>query len=326
MLLVRNPNHDPAFNLALEDYLLTSFEQEIVCLWRNEKAVIIGRNQNAIEEIDLDFVQQNNITVIRRMTGGGAVFHDLGNINFTFIEPYREGDFNNYDKFTSPIRDYLRSLGVDARLSGRNDLTVDDMKISGNAQTVKNGRIMHHGTLLFSLNMGHLVGALRPRDIKIQSKGVKSVRSRVTNIASHLKTPMTVEEFQQGLEDYLLAQIPGLVSYNLTHQDLDEVQKLVDEKYGQWDWNFGSSPKCDIAKEQRFDFGIVEVRICVEEGRISALTILGDFFGMGDKVELEKHFIGVRHRYDELLAAAQSIDLGRYIHGITPEQIADLLA
>ncbi len=326
MLLVRNPNHDPAFNLALEEHLLTTFTEEVVCLWRNQKAVIIGRNQNAIEEIDLDFVQQNNITVIRRMTGGGAVFHDLGNINFTFIERYQEGDFNNYDKFTAPIRDYLRSLGVDARLSGRNDLTVEDMKISGNAQTVKNNRIMHHGTLLFSLNMSNLVGALRPRDIKIQSKGVKSVRSRVTNIASHLKKSMTAEEFQQGLEDYLLAHVPELAAYDLTRQDLAAVQKLVDEKYGQWDWNFGSSPKCDIAKEQRFDFGIVEARVCVEDGRITSLGILGDFFGMGDKSELEQQFVGVRHRYDELLAAAKEIDLGHYIHGITPEQLAGLLA
>ena len=150
MLLIKNYSTSPAFNLASEEYMLTVMNEDIISLWRNSPAVIIGRNQNAIEEINLDYVRENDITVIRRQTGGGAVFHELGNINYTVIEKYTPGDFNNYAKFTAPVRDYLQTLGVNSQLSGRNDLTVDDMKISGNAQTVKRGRIMHHGTLLIS--------------------------------------------------------------------------------------------------------------------------------------------------------------------------------
>ena len=243
MLMIRNPSTNPAFNLAADEYMLTQMKEEIVSLWRNDNAVIIGRNQNAIQEMDLDYIRENQITVIRRLTGGGAVFHDLGNVNFTFIQNHSAGSFNDYARFTAPICGYLRTLGLDAQLSGRNDLLVDGMKISGNAQTIRGGRILHHGTLLFSLNMSKLAGALRPRPIKIESKGIQSVRSRVTNISSHLTQPMTVEEFLAGLEDYLIRTIPDLTARELTQEEKAAVTKLMEEKYGTWEWNFGRSPQ-----------------------------------------------------------------------------------
>ena len=325
MLLIRNPSTDPAFNLALEEYMLTRMEEEIACLWRNDNSVIIGRNQNAIQEMDLDYIRDNGITVIRRLTGGGAVFHDLGNINFTFIQNHSAQSFNNYSRFTAPICGYLRTLGVDAQLSGRNDLLVDGMKVSGNAQTIRGGRIMHHGTLLFSLNMSKLVGALRPRAIKIESKGIQSVRSRVTNISSHLAAPMTVEQFLQGLENYLLDTIPGLTARELTGEERAQVEKLVAEKYGTWDWNFGRSPQYQFQRTARYPFGIVDLFLTVKDGVITQLAIYGDFFGMEDKNLLEEHLLGVRHDRQAVLERLEALPAGKVIHGMTNEEFADLL-
>lgn len=328
MLLVKDENHDPSRNIAMDAYMLGGMKEEVVRLWRNNKAVIIGRNQNAVEEIDLDFVKEHDVTVVRRLSGGGAVFHDLGNICFTFVTPYSDGDFNNYAKFTAPVRDYLRTLGVEAELSGRNDITVDGMKISGNAQTVQNGRIMSHGTLMFSLNVSDLVGALRPKDLKIQSKGIKSVRSRVTNISSHLKTPMTVEEFQDGLEQYLLEHIPGLTPYTFTDEDNAAIDRLVEERFNNWDWNFGHSPDCDIRHSQRFDCGIVEAALRLENGRIARISIYGDFFGIQDKSGLEQALVGVRYDRQAIEQALDGLEgggLGQYISGITAGQFCELL-
>lgn len=325
MILIYNESTDPAFNLAMEEYLLTQADEEIMMLWRNNKAVIIGRNQNDIEEINCDFVCDNNITVIRRMTGGGAVFHDLGNINFTFIEKYKEGEFNNYEKFTAPIRDYLKTIGVNATLSGRNDLLVDGMKVSGNAQTVKNGRIMHHGTLLFSANMQSLSGALKPKDIKIESKGIKSVKSRVTNISSHLESDMTSEEFLLSLQSYLQNNVKGIVPYKLKKQDIEAVDKLVFEKYGKWEWNFGQSPKFNYEREQKFDFGIVQVKMSVDAGIVESINIYGDFFGINDISRLEDTIRGIKHQKSEIKKALEEIDISSYIHSMTKDQFIDML-
>lgn len=324
MLLIKNHNTSPAFNLAAEEYMLTVMGEEIISLWRNAPAVIIGRNQNAIEEINLDYVQENDITVIRRQTGGGAVFHDLGNINYTVIQRYQAGDFNNYAKFTAPVRDYLRSLGVDVQLSGRNDLTVDDMKISGNAQTVKGGRIMHHGTLLISLNMGNLSGALKPKQLKIESKGIKSVRSRVTNIASYLPD-LDVEAFYEGLADYFLKTTPDLVPYEYTEADLAAINQLVEEKYGTWEWNFGNSPVYDLEQSAKFDFGLVDVRLRVESGIIRDAFLFGDFFGLEDKSALEEALRGVRHQRADIEQALSTLTVGNYISGMTAEQLIDMI-
>ena len=328
MLLIRDGGHEPSRNIAIDAYMLGGLGQDAVRLWRNDRAVIIGRNQNAVEEIDLDFVREHKVAVVRRLSGGGAVFHDLGNICFTFVEPFQKGDFNNYAKFTAPIRDYLRTLGVEAELSGRNDLTVEGMKISGNAQTVQAGRIMHHGTLLFSANVNDLAGALKPKQLKIESKGIKSVRSRITNISAHLKTPMSVEQFQQGLENYLLDHLEGLTPYTFTAEDEAAIQTLMEQRFANWDWNFGHSPVCDIRHTARFACGIVEAALGLEGGRIARLEILGDFFGIRDKSGLEQALTGVRYERQavaEVLEQLGEETLGEYISGITAAELCQLL-
>ncbi|MCL2163883.1 MAG: lipoate--protein ligase [Oscillospiraceae bacterium] len=321
--LLMNYSTNPAFNLALEEYALTRMEREAVILWRNAQAVIIGRNQNAIEEIDMDYVRENGISVIRRLSGGGAVFHDLGNINFTVINALGGDDFGNYEKFTAPVCDFLQSLGVNARLEGRNDLVIDGMKFSGNAQAVRAGRIMHHGTILFDADMSALGKALRPKQAKVESKGVKSVRARVTNVADHLPEPMTAEEFFNRLAEYFRCVACG-DEFALSEEDVAAVGALVAEKYGAWEWNIGSSPAYNFERSVRFPFGSVDLRLSVADGVIRQAYIYGDFFGVADKLELEERLIGVFHDKTAIKSALTGIKLDRYIHGCSLDDFLDL--
>ena len=324
MLLISHDYTDPAWNLALDEYLLTHFTEEVLSLWRNGPSVIVGRNQNALEEIDQDFVRARGIAVVRRLTGGGAVFHDLGNVNYTLVQPYQEGDFNNYAKFTRPIVDFLAELGVRAELSGRNDLLVEGRKCSGNAQAVRGGRILHHGTLLFSADLSQLAGALRPRDIKIQSKGVKSVSSRVTNLAGHLPEPMRVEAFLDRLRAWFLAR-PGVRPYQLTAEDRAAVDALRAAKYGAWAWNFGASPRYTWARAAKYPFGLVDVRLRVEGGVIQEAVLYGDYFGRRDSGELAAALAGLPHRREAVGEPLRALPLGDYIAGMEPEELLDLL-
>lgn len=322
MKLLINRSTDPAFNLALEEYILTEIELELIMLWRNEPSVIIGCNQNALEEIDIDFVREENITVIRRLSGGGAVFHDLGNINYTIIRKMGNDDFSNYDKFTAPVCSFLRGLGVDASLDGRNDLVIGGAKFSGNAQAARGERFMHHGTILFSADVSLLSKALKPNAAKIESKGVKSVRRRVTNVAEHLPEQMAVEEFFERLAGFFCGQTDGI--YSLTEEDADAVRQLVKEKYGTWEWNIGHSPTYEYSKPERFPSGIVDVRLSVKDGIIRDARIFGDFFGIFDVAELAGRLIGVRHDKNSVCERLTGFDIGKYIHGITMDQFLSL--
>lgn len=325
MKLIYNASQDAAYNLAMEEYLLTQVDFPLIMLWRNGKSVIVGNNQNAIEEMDLEYTKAHQITVIRRQSGGGAVFHDLGNINFTVILPLGENDFNNYQKFTQPIVDFLQQLGVNAYLKGRNDLLIDGMKFSGNAQAVRNGRIMHHGTLLFHADFGDLAGALRPNPAKIESKGIKSVRSRVTNISSHLESPMEVEDFLCQLYSFFLANSPDITPYALTPTDDLAVRRLVDSKYSQWQWNFGSSPRYDYQKTALFEYGFVDLRLCVNKGIIESAVIYGDFFGTAEKTLLEEKLIGISHNPKAVEEVLREFDFSSVISGMKLSDFLQLL-
>lgn len=325
MQLIVNTSTSPPFNLALEEYFLVNRNEDVIMLWRNSSSVIIGYNQNAIEEVDVDYVKKHDIPVIRRQSGGGAVFHDLGNINFSVIHVLEAGDFSNYEKFTAPICSFLQQLGVDARLQGRNDLVIDGMKFSGNAQAVKGGRIMHHGTIMYNADVEHLTKALRPRPVKIESKGIKSIRSRVTNVADHLPTKMSADEFFSRLVRYFLTAAEGITEYRLTAADILAVNRLVEEKYGLWEWNFGRSPNYNMQKSAYLACGLVEVSLRISRGFIEDIRIYGDFFGIADKAELETALTGTVHRPDQIRSALEPFDLQNYIYGITPEQFIDLL-
>ena len=324
MLLLDNREViDPYYNLAMEEYLLKHFREEFFVLWQNDKSVIVGRNQNTLAEIDMDYVRSRGITVARRMSGGGAVFHDLGNLNYTFIMNDGGDGFCDYARFTQPIIDAMREeLGIEAELSGRNDLTIDGKKFSGNAQYVYKDRILHHGTLLFSLAMEDLSGALRVDERKIKSKGVRSVRSRVTNISEHLKKPITLTQYRDLLCRAVLSGQGEL--FELTSNDRRAIQTLRDEKYATWEWNFGYSPKYTFTKSDYFPSGHVEVNLDVADGVIRAARVFGDFFSRRDVSELELEFAGIRHSREAVEEVLTKINTEDYFSGIDKEALFHL--
>ncbi|WP_324825322.1 lipoate--protein ligase [Sinanaerobacter sp. ZZT-01] len=324
MYLIKNTNTNPYFNLAAEEYFLEHSEKEVLLLWRNDRTVVVGRNQNTMQEINSDYVKNQGIPVVRRLSGGGAVFHDMGNINYTMIQKDDAGLFSNYDFFTKPICLFLKSLGVDAYLSGRNDLLIEEKKFCGNAQARRNGKIMHHGCLLFSADVGELTACLKPNPLKIESKGVKSVRSHVTNILEHLKKPMNADEFFNQLFQYFKENVSEMKKHVLDEEEICSIKKLAEQKYASWDWNYGESPHYAVKKSCKFDFGIVEVFFSVENGMLNAIKIFGDFFGTKDISELEERCRGVRHKREEFQEALKSLSIEEYIWGMDTKQFLDL--
>ncbi len=316
MIIFKNDHTDPYFNLACEQYLLDTKDGDIFMLWKNEPSVIIGKNQNAYAELNLDFIKNNNIKVVRRLTGGGAVFHDLGNVNFTFITKESDCKALDFQRFTKPVIDALSHFGIEAELSGRNDIVVGGRKISGNAQCVYNGKIMHHGTLLFSANISNLAGALNPDPEKFQSKGIKSVRSRVANISE--LSDIDIDKFIDYLEKSLNGKITALSA-----DDTKAINELAEQKYSTWDWNYGRSKEWSAVKKKRFDFGKLEAKIDASGGTITSIRLEGDYFGIKPVQELENKLVNVKLEYDSLIQALS--DAKDYISGAEPELIADLI-
>lgn len=328
MLCIIRHETDPYFNLAAEEYVMDHFDRDVFMLWRNAPTIIVGRHQNTLAEINLDYVRENNLPVVRRLSGGGAVFHDLGNLNFTFIAGGGEGAHRtevDFRRFTQPIIDALQGLGVDARFEGRNDLTIDGRKFSGNAEYVHAGRILHHGTLLFSARMADVAAALRPDPAKFADKAVKSVRSRVTNISEHLPRPMTVLEFRDCLMESVMAETPGAEAYTFTAADRAAIERLRETKYATWEWNFGHSPRYNFSKRARTPGGTVEVTLEVVEGTIQAAHFYGDYFTHGDPAELAAALVGAAHREDALRERLDALHIPDYFHNITAEDLLGVL-
>ena len=323
MRYIYNDSIEPYFNLALEEYFLKQTDEEYFILWRNEPCIVVGKNQNTLSEIHLEFVKEKNIKVVRRLTGGGAVFHDLGNINFTFIVN-DESSFNDFKGFVAPIIGTLKTLGIDAEFSGRNDMLIEGKKFSGNAQCKHKSRVMHHGTLLFSSNMNDLSGALKPKDIKFSDKSVKSVASRVTNISEHLENKLSVLEFKDEIFRYISSNTQSPID-SLTQEEIEKINKLRDEKYSTWEWNFGNSPKYSFYNEKRFAAGTFEVHIDVLKGIIKDIKIFGDFFGKNDISELEASLKNISHEKASISKALSNIDISKYITNITLDELISLL-
>ena len=308
MLCIRDHGTDPFFNLAAEEYALKNFTEDCFMLWSAEPSVIVGKHQNTLAEIDPVFIRKKHIKVARRISGGGAVFHDHGNLNFTFIANGKEGHLINFRKFTAPILEVLKEMDIEAKFEGRNDLTINGKKFSGNAEHIWKQRTLHHGTLLFSAQIEDLSAALKSDPAKFTDKAVKSIRSHVTNISDHLKVKMKVPEFRDRIMDYIKRTSDDAEFYEFTPEDIREITRLRDEKFSTWEWNFGYSPKYSFHNEIEFRGGYLGINMEVEKGLISEIVIQTDLMDFKRIRFLENSLTGARHDYDFLLNIVQNTD------------------
>lgn len=326
MLEIINNSNDPYFNLALEEYVAKNIKVEaLFIIWQNSPVVVVGNNQNTLEEVNMDFLKANNIELVRRISGGGAVYHDLGNINFTFVAALGKKVGFDFERFTAPIIKTLDKIGIKAEHNGRNDITIAGRKFSGNAQFRHKNRVMHHGTLLYDVNLEDMVEALNVSEEKIIAKGVKSVRSRVTNIKEHLKQDLSVEEFKELLLENLRieAGIEGI--YKLNDDDWHKVQELYETKYKTWDWNIGKSPDYNMKKQKRFAWGSIEFRFKIINNIIHNCKIYGDFFAAQDISILEAEFTGLNYEETAIQSLLNKKVITEFLPNTNPDEILELI-
>jgi lipoate-protein ligase A len=329
MLFVDNLNeHDASVNLALEEFMQqkSDLHEDLVLFYINAPSIIIGRHQNTLEEINRKYVEDHHIRVVRRLSGGGAVYHDLGNLNFSFITDYQPEHFQNFKRFTEPVVRALQKLGVPAELTGRNDIQIDERKVSGNAQYISRGRLVSHGTLLFNSDLSHVSEALNVHEAKIASKGIKSVRSRVVNISEFLKEPMDIETFKQHILHTYFEGEAEIQRYPLSEADWVAVRKLAEERYRSWDWTYGRSPDFNVEKRQRFTGGEIDARLDVKKGVIQCIKFYGDFFSELDPADVEKKLVGMQYSPDSIRSALQNIEIGRYLPGQDVDSLTEFLS
>jgi lipoate-protein ligase A len=324
MIYIVNKSNKPDYNIALEEYCLKNLLQheKIFILWINEPAIIIGKHQNAFEEINADYVKKHNINVVRRISGGGAVYHDLNNLNYTIISNEEKGVDFDFKTFSQPVIDTLKELGVTAEFSGRNDILIDGKKICGNAQAYIKGRIMHHGCLLFNTELSVLAKALEiPKDI-ISSNATKSVRSAVDNILPNLPNKISVEEFADKLLAHMKRKFPAMKEYTFSQQELAEIEKNRASKFGTWEWNWGKSPKFDINRHSRYTAGKIQVFANVKNSMIENIKFYGTFFGKNSNLEeIENALIGVRYTYTNIENKLKDLNFNDYFAGFSLEEL-----
>lgn len=324
MKYIVNKSNNPAYNIALEAYAFRELlsEDEIFILWINEPAIIIGKHQNTIQEINKEYIDAHGIHVARRLSGGGAVYHDLNNLNYTIISNKSEEGAFDFKTFSQPVIETLADLGVKAEFTGRNDLEINGKKFCGNAQAYYKGRMMHHGCLLFDVDMTVLGDALKVSKDKIESKGIKSVRARVTNILDELPEKITVNEFSDKILAKMKETYPDMTEYILSEDELAKIQKSADEQFGNWDWVYGKAPEYTIERNVRYPAGKINTFANVEKSIIKNIKIYGDFFGIKDVQDIEELLVGTRYENKDVLEKLKTIDTTQYFSGMTVEEIA----
>lgn len=325
MLCIYHESTDPYFNVATDEYILKYIEEDCFMLWRNDNAIIVGQFQNTLSEINYDYVKAHHIAVVRRLSGGGAVYHDLGNLNFSFTKTGKDTNLSDFEKFTRPIVEVLQQLGVDAKFEGKNDLTVDGKKIAGNAAHIYKNKILHHGCLLFSSQIRNVSEALKINPMKYIDKAVKSVPKRVTNISDHLKTPITIEEFTHKVMEHVLAIYPNSRLYTFTSEDLQKIKQLRDEKYATQEWNYGKSPDYNFKKAIRTKGGLLEMNLEVKKGTIEKVKIFGDFFSEKGITEIENALAYTVHEEKAIRTVLSRFPIDRYFRNIDADELIEAM-
>ncbi len=306
MLCIQLKTRNSFYCLAAEEYLLKNFSEDIFLLWQSENTVVVGKHQNAMAEINYPYVHRNGIRVARRISGGGTVYHDEGNVNFGYILNVSGPSEISFTRFMKPIIEALGKLDVQAETSGRNDLLVAGKKISGNAEHIFKNRVLHHGTLLYNSNLETLGNSIKVVPDIYHDKAVQSKRSVVTNILPFLKKTLTLDEFIAFFMNFHLAESGNSV-YEITEHDNQNIRKLEEEKFNTWEWNFGYSPKYTFQKESRFNGKSLTVELKVEKGIVSEATVSGDFFSTEESTVLNGSLQGERHSYTEIYKKLKEI-------------------
>lgn len=324
MMYINSNSTDANFNFALEKYAMDelAISNDYFLFWRTHPTLMIGKFQNALQEINMDYVKANKVNVVRRVTGGGTIYTDMNGWQFSFITKNSQDKHLDFAYFTQPIIDALASLGIHAELSGRNDLLIDGRKFSGNAQYKTKKVNLHHGSLLFNTTIEHMVRALNVADEKLISKGIKSVKSRVTNISEHMTDQITSEAFRDLMLTYLTKE---MTTYTLSPSDIDRINQIKSEQFDTWAWNYGRSPKFNLTKEHRYTGGKLSVCSYVNKGIIEEIDFYGDFFEQKDIQVLRQGLIGCPYEAQTIKDCLRQLDAGNFIYKISLEEIYALI-
>lgn len=324
MKYLRNDCTDAHFNMALDEYCLEQYPwgEPVFYLWQNAPAVIIGLNQNAYSEVNIPYLESHGIKLARRVTGGGAVYHDLQNLNYTIVGKSDDLD-RDFPGYMHLMLDALHSLGVNAEMSGRNDILVDGRKVSGYAKRVYKDRLMIHGTLMYDVNIEELTNALAVPGGKLEAAGIASVRSRVANLREYLPQFDSIFSLKSALQDILSAGDPEV---RLSEEELREVQAIADKKFSTWQWIYGRSPAAEFCRSRKCPCGTVEVRFSIARGVISGLSFGGDFLGFLPSEDLAASLVGCRYSREALTQALEKEPVSRYFDALTADELIDIIA
>ena len=325
MRYLKNPSTNPYYNMAFDEYCLESLpiDEPIFFLWQNRPAVIVGYNQEVNTEVNLDYLKEKGIDLVRRVTGGGAVYHDLENLNYTIVG--RSEDLErDYPEYAALMMKALQALGVPATLSGRNDILVEGKKVSGFAKRVCKNRLMVHGTLMYNVDVDVLTHVLNPSTTKLQSKGIASVRSRVTNLCNYLPELSDIQAFKNRLEE-ILSNNYSDAEYKLSEADLANIQQLTDEKFATWEWNYGRSPKATLVHSARLACGTVEIHLTLAENRIASCRFGGDFLGNLPASDVEKALTGIPYEINEIRKCLSKIEINRYFDRVLVDDLLEMM-